>query len=92
MNNFIKAIRVYYDLTDKTFKKGNVILINPDHIVRMEEAYLGVATGSPLSSTIGVIYEVDTVNDHTGHSLKVISQKIDVLMNPIRKNRISKLR
>lgn len=81
----IKAYRVNWHQSEYassitpngSFVVDKEVLINLDHVVKIEHYYYG-----NLPKPAYNIWNVDTINDHTGHSLRVMSADIDALFYP----------
>ena len=78
----IKVNYVFYenssngDYKNTKYQLGREVMIKLDYGVKIEE-YLTTSLGK--EDNVGTIYQVDTVNDHTGYSLKVTGKALDDL-------------
>ena len=75
-NPLIKAQHVYYDSKTSAYVLGRKTLINYNHIVRIEEDHYA----NEKKQITETVYQVDTIHDSHGHSLRVISRWIDKKM------------
>ena len=74
MNPIHKARYVYYDQKDATYKLGNPLLHNINHIVKID---VDAHANEKKPKDMGTVYMVDTVNDHHGYGLRVVCDWID---------------
>jgi len=78
----IKVNYVFYknnpngDYKNTKYQLGKPVMLNLDHVVKIEEMELH---NIGKEDNVGTIYTVDTVNDHTGYSLKVTGEELDKL-------------
>lgn len=78
--SFFKAYYVYFK--DSQFHIGDPIIINMNYVVKFTKYPTTEQMTTPelMNKTI---YLVDTVNDHTAHPLRVVSNFLDEQMKKI---------
>ena len=83
--NLISARYAIYHTGDMTYRLGKTVMLNLDHVVKIE-VYMDNELPENMTWNIkrepgmGVLYSVETINDHSGYALKLVSADIDKLM------------
>lgn len=77
MSYHFKARAVYYDAKTSVFRNGEELIINANHIVRFQKTDM---TNLKRIENMGIVFDVTTVIDTAGYTLRVTSNYLERLM------------
>ena len=77
MSQMFRAYYVFYDTENSIYKRGQRVILNMDHVVLVTEYN---TFNAKKEDGLGKIFQVDTINNHSGYSLKVTSSYLEAQM------------
>lgn len=77
MKNFLKATKIVWDKDGLAFAMSIDILINIDHIVKIEPDMMAISHPEYFKNTNGNVYMVDTITENLSYGLRVTSEELD---------------